>query len=173
MATFEEQRDEFLAHAGVKGMKWGKRRNPGYSDQQIKRDTQVYGNRGAKRINSNLNKGDQISTARGDEKTRRDRVIGKNKYIRQGGKLVGGAASGAVGFVAMRAIGKAAATQAGQTLIRKLAGVEAGGLISMATNSLAVQGVVAAGAAKVGYMLAGDAAVAANMKIHGYDPSRR
>ena len=65
-----------LEHVGVKGMKWGvRKKNPNYTNNQIKRDRQIYGKRGSNRINKALNKGDSISVARGDEKTRRDRLI--------------------------------------------------------------------------------------------------
>lgn len=166
--------EDFLAHYGVLGMKWGKRkRNPNYSDQQVKRDKQIYGARGVKRINKNLNKGDQISTARGAEKTRRDRVMGKNKYVRQVGKLAGGVVSGGIGFLAMRGIGAAVSSRSGSVAVRKVLGNDAGILVSGLSRNPVVQATVAAGAARVGYMLSGDIAVGLNMRAHGYDPNRR
>lgn len=176
--TFEEQKEEFLAHYGVKGMKWGKRkRNPNYSDQQVKRDKQVYGARGTKRINKNMNKGDQISTARAMEKTRRDRVMGRNKYARQAGKVAGAGIGVAAVNLGISAAAKAVNSQVGASVVNKLFGQATGNLINVSINvanqSPIVRAVASAGAAKVGTMLAGDAAVAVNMRAAGYDPSRK
>lgn len=162
-----------LAHSGVKGMQWGQRRNPDYSKQQEKRDTQIYGRGGAKRINKNLNKGDQISTARGAEKTRRDRVISKNKYVRQGGKVAGAVAGVAIANIGLNLIGKAVSTDAGGAFANKLLGTYGASLVVEASHNPLIRIAVSAGAAKVGNMLSGDAAVAANMRAHGYDPNRK
>ncbi len=167
--------EDFLAHYGVKGMKWGKRKaplNPNYSEQQYKRDSQVYGRRGANRINKNMHKGDQVSTARGMEKTRRDNVMAKNKYVRQAGKLGGGAVGAGVGFVASKGIAKAANSSLGQRFIMKTLGNH-GPLAVNALNSPIATAAIAAGSAKVGYMLAGDAAVAVRMRAHGYNQNRK
>lgn len=171
----DEQSEEFLAHYGVKGMRWGKRgKNPNYGDQQVKRDQQVYGSRGAKRINRSLNDGNQISVARGDEKTRRDRATSKNKYVRQGGKI-GGAAVGAIAAnVALTNIGRAARTSVGRNISAKIMGnSDAAALVSMATSNPAVRFTASVGAAKVASMFAGDAAVSVNMRARGYDPTRK
>ena len=165
--------DAELLHYGVVGMRWGKRTNPGYQHNQIKRDTQVYGKRGATRINKALNAGDSISVARGSEKTRRDRVMGKNKYVRQVGKI-GGAATGAVvGFLAARGLAKAANSQHGRAMVNKLLGNEYGTLANVVLNNPIFLAGAAAGAAKVGHMLSGDIAVGINMRAHGYDPNRK
>ena len=166
--------DEFLEHYGKKGMKWGKR-NPqheSYSNDQTRRDRQIYGTSGAKRINKSLHEGNSISVARGDEKTRRDNVMGKNKYVRQGGKVAGAALSGAAGFIGVRALAKTASSQAGHKLITKLLGQNAG-LVTMALNNPAVIGAATIGAAKIGEMFSGDIAVAANMRVNGYNPNRK
>lgn len=168
--------DNELAHYGVKGMKWGKRRNPDYTDQQVKRDVQVYGKRGASRINKSLNDGNSISVARGDEKTRRDRVMGKNKYVRQGGKAAAAVGGVAAANVAISGLRKATYTAAGQRFLNSTLGSGAGMAamrVADIASSPAARVVVSAGAAKVGSMLAGDAAVGLNMRLHGYDPNRR
>lgn len=180
--------EDFLAHYGVKGMRWGKRKNPNYSDQQVKRDVQVYGKRGAKRINNSLNDGNSISVARGDEKTRRDNVMAKNKYVRQGGKIAGAAAGVVVGKLALSGVKKAVMTETGQKFLAKMMGAASGGYINpvqaqrvgrmaltieeFAKNPV-VNAAVMAGAGKVGHMLAGDVAVNVRMRAHGYDPNRK
>jgi hypothetical protein len=167
-------KEEFIEHYGVKGMRWGKR-NPqhaDYTDVQAKRDRQVYGTRGAKRINKSLHEGNTISVARGDEKTRRDAVMGKNKYVRQGGKIAGAAVGAVGGFLGTRALGQSAASAAGQKVITKLF-KENGPIVTAALNNPIVQGAAAAGAAKIATMFSGDLAVAANMRANGYDPNRK
>ena len=123
--------DDYLAHYGVKGMKWGvrkERRNEGYSENQRARDKELYGKRGVKRINSNLNKGYSISTARSMEKTRRDEVQSRAANIRgRGGversqkQLIGGAVGAAAGAAAankaLQSIDKAITTRTGQKLL--------------------------------------------------------
>lgn len=180
--------DAYLKHYGILGMKWGVRRsqsqldkaagrrgrNPDYSDQQRKRDKQVYGRRGVNRVNRSLNKGNKISVARGDEKTRRDRVIGKNKYVRQVGKGAGTVGAGAVGFVLARTAAKAAITSKGSAFLTKvLGGNQYAQPVANLLSNPYIQGTLALGAAKVGNMFAGDLAVSANMRVNGYDPSRR
>lgn len=180
MSDLDDLKREFLAeqenelkHYGVAGMRWGKHgQAANYSGQQAKRDAQVYGTRGAKRVNKSLHSGNSISVARGDEKTRRDNIMGKNKYVRQVGKLGGGALGAGIGFATMRGIGKLTASTQGQAVTRKLLGQYAD-LAIHASNSLPVQAAVAAGAAKVGHMLSGDVAVGLNMRAHGYDPNRK
>jgi hypothetical protein len=117
-------------------------------------------------------KGDNISTARGVEKTRRDRAMSKNKYVREAGKLAGGALSGIAGFVITNRLGSATKTLTGHRIATKIFGKYAP-LISYGLNHPGVQLSIAAGAAKVGYMMSGDLAVSANMRARGYDPNRR
>lgn len=174
-----------LEHAGVKGMKWGVRnnRNPDYTDNQVKRDFQVYGRRGANRVNKALNKGDSISVARGAEKTRRDRVMGRNKYARQGGKITGALVGAAAGRAALYGVGRLATSRIGAKAVLKILGIKdmagaqavrSGLLATRAlTQNLAVNAIVMGGAAKVASMMAGDAAVTINMISNGYDPSRK
>jgi len=170
--------DAFIRHYGVRGMKWGKRnpRNENYSDQQIKRDTQVYGKSGAKRVNKQLNDGDSISVARGNEKTRRDRVMGKNKYVRQGGKVAGAVGGVVVANVGLTALAKSATSKIGQDIAGKILGPSGGSslrLVGELANNPAVRITASAGAAKVATMFAGDAAVSVNMRANGYDPNRK
>lgn len=52
---------DYLAHFGVKGMKWGHRKkeeqNKRYGKNQRQDDYTIYGRRGVKRINRRMNKG--------------------------------------------------------------------------------------------------------------------
>ncbi|AXQ61249.1 hypothetical protein SEA_LIBERTYBELL_8 [Streptomyces phage LibertyBell] len=57
-----------LVHYGVKGMKWGVRRNKqinsGYTSYNQKADKKIVGNRGVKRISRRMDKGQNYNTAR-------------------------------------------------------------------------------------------------------------
>lgn len=168
--------EEELTHYGVKGMKWGRRnpRNKDYSDTQANRDAQIYGKRGVRRINKSLNDGDGVATARSYEKTRRDRVMSKNKYVRQGGKIAGTI----LGLAAPTAIdyGFQVVADTRGPIGNLARGIERSPIGSLAISTLrnpAVLATVSAGAAAMGNMLAGDMAVALNMRFHGYDPDRR
>lgn len=166
--------EDYLAHHGVKGMKWGRRRdrNPNYTDQQVKRDKQIYGNRGTKRINKALNKGDQISVARGAEKTRRDKVLNRNKYVREVGKGVAGIVTGGTGYALSRKAAGLIQTRRGQAVLNRVFG-NATPTVTMLVASPVASGIVAAGATKIGLMFGGDLAVGANMRIAGLDPNRK
>lgn len=180
--------EESLAHYGVPGMKWGKRksRNADYSDQQRKRDAQVYGRGGVKRINKAMNEGDKIGVARGAEKTRRDRTIAKNPYARQVGKIAGAG----VGVVAMNvgisAAKKAAYSPATVSFLSKAFGKASPGVQNGVINTMIgarkvsslmdtpeVRAIASAGAAAIGQKLSGDIAVGINMRSKGYDPNRK
>lgn len=173
LAHANEDAGEFLAHYGKLGMKWGKHRNAGYSDNQIERDRQIYGAGGAKRINEHLNNGHSISVARGAEKTRRDSVLGKNKYARQGGKVGGAVLGGAAALVATHYAKKALESPAGHAATTKLLGQLGGNLAYTIVANPIIRGVAVGAAGKVGSMAFGDAAVSINTRSHGYDPRRK
>jgi len=187
---------EELIHYGVLGMRWGvsrseaqlkrSRKNKDYSDQQRKRDRQIYGRGGERRVNKKMNKGDRVSVARGSEKTRRDRVMGKNKYARQAGKVTGAVTSIVAGNVALVGLSKLAQSKTGMQIVGKMLGVGKFGGIGYAKgvyNSMQLAGAISSmpgvklavsiGAAKVGAMMAGDAGVAINMRSKGYDQNRK
>lgn len=99
-----------LYHYGVKGMKWGVRKDRGllpgsqtwnqnYSEKQRTRDEAVYGRGGVKRINKSLNKGQTISGARSIEADRINTARRKARVAGQVGNTagkIGGAVAGLV-----------------------------------------------------------------------------
>lgn len=117
----------YLAHHGVKGMKWGVRRyenpdgtlteegkrryynsdgsltkkgikeipNSNYSNEQQKRDASIYGEKGVKRINAEMNKGNMISGARSLEAKRVEKKEARKKTAKKALKI-GAAATGTV-----------------------------------------------------------------------------
>uniref|UniRef100_A0AAU7GZR8 Uncharacterized protein n=1 Tax=Streptomyces phage Scarif TaxID=3158858 RepID=A0AAU7GZR8_9CAUD len=115
-----------LIHYGVKGMKWGVRKNPkddspnsNYSRGQRSYDRKNHGKGGVKRINRRLNEGQDLKTARKNEyKFRRKRAtmvsagIVAARYAPtaiQVLKMVGGVASQKVALRAEAKRGQAAA----------------------------------------------------------------
>lgn len=168
---------DYLEHHGILGMKWGHRkadsRNANYSDQQYKRDKQIYGRRGANKINKSMNKGNSISVARGDEKTRRDNVRSKSKYVRQGGKVVGAGVGVITGIGTGRLINNAARSVAGKAVLKKVLGAEGGSMAAQVLSSPFVMAATSMGAVKVANMFSGDLAVATYERAHGYNPNRK
>lgn len=92
--TIEE---DYLAHYGVKGMKWGVRRsskrNSNYSDTQRKQDVTLYGRGGERRINRSMNKGHNLKSARSKEATRRNKAVERARTA----SFYGGAAASLAG----------------------------------------------------------------------------
>lgn len=192
MPSDELTYDDYLEHYGVKGMKWGKRkRNANYSDDQMKRDSQVYGKRGAKRINKNMNKGDSVSTARSLEKTRRDTVAsnavdirGRTDRSRGIKRTVGGTVGTIVGGVgasrATTALGNLATSRVGQQALTKITkdpviSAQLGASISTFTRNPKNRLAISSGGAVVGGMMGTNAprtVSKAYVKAKGYNPNR-
>lgn len=86
--------DELL-HYGVKGMRWGVRRNrnavnKSYSAKQRKQDRAFYGQGGERRINKKLNEGHGLRGARHYEAERKERGEKFKKKAKRGAKAVAG-----------------------------------------------------------------------------------
>lgn len=85
-----------LYHYGVKGMKWGHRKqrdsknthNKNYTDKQRKNDRAFYGEKGEKRINKKLNEGYGLRGARHFEAERRQRAEKRKKKLKKAGKVI-------------------------------------------------------------------------------------
>lgn len=81
--------DNELMHYGVKGMRWGVRRNPvnkAYTAKQRKQDRAFYGQGGEKRINKKLNEGHGLRGARHYEAERKERNEKIQKNLKKGAK---------------------------------------------------------------------------------------
>ena len=93
---------DYLIHYGVKGMKWGVRKEPqnsSYSEKQRKRDLEVYGRGGVKRINRAMNDGSSISGARSKEAARINSARRKAQVAGQVGSTVGQIGGAVAGLV--------------------------------------------------------------------------
>lgn len=82
-----------LYHYGVKGMKWGVRRdrnrvNKSYTAKQRKQDRAFYGKGGEKRINRKLNEGHGLRGARHYEAERKERNEKIRKKVKKGAQKV-------------------------------------------------------------------------------------
>lgn len=92
---------DYLAHYGVKGMKWGKRKaaqNSGYSSTQRKEDRNLYGAGGERRINRSMNRGNNVRSARSKEVLRRDKTVSRARRAGMAAGLVGTGASMYLGY---------------------------------------------------------------------------
>lgn len=81
--------NEELQHYGVKGMKWGVRRNPvnkSYTAKQRKQDRAFYGKGGERRVNKRLNEGHGLRGARHYEAERKERSEKIQRNLKRGAK---------------------------------------------------------------------------------------
>lgn len=98
MRLIDMDYNNYLAHHGVKGMKWGIRKNrynANYTTEQRSRDRSVYGRGGVRRINRSMNRGTPISGARSKEA---DRIYNARKVARVAGLVTGAALIGVVAY---------------------------------------------------------------------------
>ena len=104
-----------LYHHGVKGQKWGVRKeskNANYSTQQRIRDRKIYGEGAEHRINKRMNAGESIQSARHNEVKRKARIENGKKVAKTVAKsalVIGGAAAVAT-VIQKKGWGKSVAT---------------------------------------------------------------
>ena len=143
-----------LYHHGVKGMKWGVRKEPqnaSYSDAQRKRDLDVYGRGGVKRINRSMNDGSSISGARSKEAARINAARRKAQVAGKVGNTVGQVGGAVAGLV-----------------LSKYARQK----ISDESMQMAVTPIISYGASTVAKQLGRYGAQDAVMVLYGYSPSK-
>ena len=143
-----------LYHHGVKGMKWGVRKdNPNYSSEQRSRDKGVYGRGGVARINRSMNKGDSISSARSKEANRIYKHRRAGVTLGKVGSVAGGVAGAVVGY------------KASQMVLKKYGTGDA-------YTDMLIKGAVTAGAYRMSTTLGRVGGQSVGMISGGYSPSK-
>ena len=152
-----------LYHHGVKGMKWGVRKDRGslsgggskwnsnYSETQRTRDRAIYGRGGVRRINKSMNNGQTVSGARSIEAARINSARRKAQVAGQAGATVGQIGGAVAGLV-----------------LSKYAKQK----ISDESMQMAVTPIISYGASTVAKQLGRYGAQDMTMMLYGYSPSK-
>ena len=152
--------NELIPH-GVKGMRWGVRKdnyNSNYSPEQRLRDKTVYGSGGVKRINKSMNKGHSISSARSKEAARINSARNRARVAGQAGKTIGQIGGAIGGYYGSKFVTKALKTKISA--------------LNDPTVEFAVQAAIAGGASSVATQLGRYGSRAAVMTASGYSPKK-
>ena len=177
---------EDIYHFGVKGMKWGqrKRRAENYSEGQYKRDSVMYGKRGAGRINRSMKKGYNVSGARAKEVEKHNRADRNSTTFgvvgNAAGKAVGAGAGGVAGYYLGSQVVKFAAAK-GAAYISKNLSPELGETVrTLVTNKqyqTSIKAGMAASGVKIGMAAGGrvgrQVGRQAPLAIHGYKDRKK
>lgn len=150
-----------LSHHGVKGQKWGVRKekyNSNYSSEQRLRDKTIYGSGGVKRINRSMNKGHSISSARSKEAARINSARNKARVAGQAGKTIGQIGGAIGGYYGSKFITKALKTKISA--------------LNDPTVEFAVQAAIAGGASSIATQLGRYGSRSAVMLASGYNPNK-
>lgn len=168
--------DTYLSHHGVKGMKWGVRkdrqRNPNYTDKQRQRDRQFYGKGGERRINKKLNQGQGIQSARNYESDRLHRARNKAQSSASLGRIVGGVAGGVAGYNALKIADVGSRYLARKTKNTQVQKILLTRIKMDPQTQQAVQVGSAAVGAALGRGLGAKAGTKASMNIRGYSSKK-
>ncbi len=167
MNTYEE-----LYHFGVKGMKWGVRKddrqNPNYKSKHRLADQKMYSKGAVKRINKNMNEGLGLKAARSLEADRinnyRKKAIVNRRRGGMVGKILGGILGGASAGISVLSL-RSYTEKRGTNKI----------VYSMLHNPM-IAGSIVGGGAKLGMDLGSDFGRAigekGTMRAGGYDPKK-
>lgn len=150
-----------LSHHGVKGQKWGVRKekyNSNYSSEQRLRDKTVYGSGGVRRINRSMNKGHSISSARSKEAARINSARNRARVAGQAGKTIGQIGGAIGGYYGSKFVVAALKTKVSA--------------LNDPSVEIAVRAAIAGGASSVSTQLGRYGSRSAAMLISGYSPKK-